>query len=95
MALCDLIGDTCRFRKDGKRQVCVEFYFAEKKGELVWNKVEEAWTLPTMKKRSMRSIEIQIRAGYNSTGYAYLLERCYFCGGVMPPLLPRSDATGG
>lgn len=84
MALCDLIGQTCKKRKDGRLQVCSEFYFAVKKGDLVWNKIEEAWTLPSLKRRSMRSIEIKIRAGYDSTGYPYLLERCYFCGGEMP-----------
>lgn len=84
MALGELIGQTCRVRKNGKREVCAEFYFGSRNGDLVWNKIEEAWTLPSMKRRSMRSIEIKIRAGYDSTGYSYLLERCPFCGGAMP-----------
>lgn len=84
MALCDLIGATCKLRKDGRQQVCAEFYFGSRNGDLVWNKIEEAWTLPSLKRRSMRTIEIKIRAGYDSTGYAYLLEHCYFCGGEMP-----------
>jgi len=85
VALGESIGQTCRLRKNGKREVCAEFYFGSRNGDLVWNKIEEAWTLPSMKRRSMRSIEIKIRAGYDSSGYPYLLERCPFCGGLMPP----------
>ena len=84
MAVSETIGQTCRLRKNGDREVCAEFYFGSRNGDLVWNKIEEAWTLPSMKRRSMRSIEIKIRAGYDSTGYPYLLERCPFCGGAMP-----------
>lgn len=87
LSVCDRIADTCRRSK--RSQVCTEFYFAEKKGEIVWDAKEGAWILPAMKKRSMRTVEIKIRARYDSTGRPYLLERCPFCGGEMP-----SGATG-
>lgn len=79
-----MIGQTCKLRKNGNREVCAEFYFGSRNGDLVWDKVEEAWTLPSMKRRSMRTFEIKKAAGYDSTGKSYLLERCPFCSGEMP-----------
>lgn len=86
MALCDLIGATCKRLRDGRWQVCPEFYFGERNGDLVWHRVEEAWTFPSVLKRRMRTFEIKKAAGFDSTGKPYLLERCPFCGGEMPSL---------
>jgi hypothetical protein len=83
LSVCERIASTCR--QDKRPQVCTEFYFAEKKGEIVWDAKEEAWILPSMTKRSMRNVDIKISARFDSTGRPYLLERCPFCGGEMPP----------
>jgi hypothetical protein len=96
-----IIGTSCGPRED-YHKVCVAFYFAEKKGQVIANAEEGGWNIIGFAPREMTWRSKFMAGGRGAftdhSGDPYLyVEICPFCGGELKPVavIPRKLLGSG
>lgn len=98
----EAVGVVCGLNKKlGMAQVCAELYAAIGRGRILISENRDGWhdaEMPT-RRMSWRGRYYELPRGCeDKTGAMYLIERCPFCSGDLPPIakapVPRCDGEG-
>lgn len=101
--MSNVAGVVCGYNKGlGMAQVCGSFFQSVKDGRLYINEDRTGWCdaeMPT-RRMSWRGRYYGLPRGCeDSTGKAYVIERCPFCSGDLAPVVPafvnQSDGSEG